>query len=344
MTKSLTNRLYMKQRLYTIWMKEGTLVFDHLDEFNRVILDLKNIDCKVDDEDQALIMLCSLPTSFEHFVDTMLYGFGRDTISIDDVKDALNSKELKKRASENWGDNQAKGLVARDRSNEKGSSSNGGRSRSKSRKVKCFYYKKEGHMKSECNLLKAKKEKEKTPNTNGTVSVAEDNSEVDDIVLSVSSESSGDAWVLDSTCSYHMTPRRDWFTTYRPINGGLVYMGNNTTYKVVGIGTVRIKMYDGIVRTMTDVRHMPDLAKNLLSLSTFDSQGYNYTSGGGVLRIGNGALIFIKGILASGLYLLQGSTIVGAAAVPSANPNSNTRLWHMRLVHMSEANKPILSK
>jgi hypothetical protein len=38
-------------------------------------------------------------------------------------------------------------------------------------------------MKSECNLLKEKKEKEKTPNTNGTVSVAEDNSEVDDIVL-----------------------------------------------------------------------------------------------------------------------------------------------------------------
>ena len=117
-------------------------------------------------------------------------------------------------------------------------------------------------------------------------------------------ESSEDAWVLDSACSYHMTPRRDWFTTYRPINGGLVYMGNNTTYKVVGIGTVRIKMYDGIVRTMTDVRHMPDLAKNLLSLSTFDSQGYSYSGGGGVLRIGKGALIFIKGILVNGLYLL----------------------------------------
>jgi hypothetical protein len=104
-------------------------------------------------------------------------------------------------------------------------------------------------------------------------------------------------------------------------------MGNNTTYKVVGIGTVRIKMYNGIVRTMTDVRHMPDLAKNLLSLSTFDSQGYSYSGGGGVLRIGKGALIFIKGILVNGLYLLQGSTIVGAAAVSSTHLDSdNTRL------------------
>jgi hypothetical protein len=30
-------------------------------------------------------------------------------------------------------------------------------------------------------------------------------------------------------------------------------------------------MYDGIVRTMTYVRHMPDLKKNILSLSTFES-------------------------------------------------------------------------
>ena len=122
-------------------MKEGTLVSDHLDEFNRIVIDLKNIECKVEDEDQALILLCSLPPSFEHFVDTMLYGSGRDSISIDDVKDALNSKELKKKVFENWGDNQADGLVVRSRSNENGSSSN----REKSRSGKCHYCKKEGH-------------------------------------------------------------------------------------------------------------------------------------------------------------------------------------------------------
>ena len=88
MTKSLTNRLYMKQRLYTIQMKEGTPVSDHLDEFNKIFLDLKNIECKVEDEDHALILLCSLPPSFEHFVNTMLYGSRRDSISVNDVKDA----------------------------------------------------------------------------------------------------------------------------------------------------------------------------------------------------------------------------------------------------------------
>ena len=41
--------------------------------------------------------------------------------------------------------------------------------------------------------------------------------------------------------------------------------------KVIGIGTVRIKMHDGIVRNLKDVRHVPHLKKNLISLGTLDS-------------------------------------------------------------------------
>jgi hypothetical protein len=33
MKKSLANRLYLKQQLYTLKMKKGTCIYDHLDEF-----------------------------------------------------------------------------------------------------------------------------------------------------------------------------------------------------------------------------------------------------------------------------------------------------------------------
>jgi len=50
-----------------------------------------------------------------------------------------------------------------------------------------------------------------------------------------------------------MSPKRDWFTTYESVNGGSILMGNDVVYKIVGIGTIRMKMHDGIVRTLTNV-------------------------------------------------------------------------------------------
>ena len=86
-------------------MQECMPFCDHLDDFNKIILDLKNIDIKVDDDDQALILLCSLPDLFDNFVNSMMYS--RDTISLVDVKFALNSMELRTRFNGKDSENQA---------------------------------------------------------------------------------------------------------------------------------------------------------------------------------------------------------------------------------------------
>ncbi|GKV28505.1 hypothetical protein SLEP1_g37549 [Rubroshorea leprosula] len=306
LTKSVTNRLYLKKRLFTLSMNEGGSIKDHLDEFNKLILDLKNIDVKIEDEDQAIIVLCSLPDSYDNFVETHLHS--RDQLSMEDVKVALNSKELKKKRAKH---------------------------------ARCYECNETGHFKKNCPKLKEKKA-EKSGDAN--IASCSDNLDDEDCVLSISTNSSGEEWILDSGCSFHVCQRRDWFETYKPATGTVV-LGDDTALPIVGIGNIRIKMYGGMVKTF-EVRHVPGLKKNLISMIELDSKGCRYSCEGGVLKVSKGALVILKGKKVGGLYHVQGSTINGICAVSTSSSLDKdvTRLWHMRLGHMSERGMMELSK
>ena len=141
---------------------------------------------------------------------------------------------------------------------------------------------------------------------------------------------------MDSTCSYHMTPNKDWFNTYRLVNSSSILMGNDASCKVVGIRNIRVKMFDGVIRTLCDVRYVPNLRKNPISLGTLDSNGFNYKSTNGVIKVSKGVLTMMKGQkLAGNIYKLMGTTIVGGVAIVEPKLDSTT-LWHMRLGHIGE--------
>ncbi|MBA0856564.1 hypothetical protein Goshw_000010 [Gossypium schwendimanii] len=50
-TKSLINRLVLKQRLFTFCMNEGWLLRDYISQFITLLNDLKNVEVQIDDED-----------------------------------------------------------------------------------------------------------------------------------------------------------------------------------------------------------------------------------------------------------------------------------------------------
>ena len=84
MKKSLVNRLYIKKKMFTLKMLEGSSLDEHLDEFNKVCDTLETIDAALEDEDKVLLLISSLPKSYEHFIDALMYG--RHTLSLDEVK------------------------------------------------------------------------------------------------------------------------------------------------------------------------------------------------------------------------------------------------------------------
>ena len=118
---------------------------------------------------------------------------------------------------------------------------------------------------------------------------------------------------------------------YKSYNGGMVQMGNNATCTVIGIGTVKIKMFDGVVTVLSNVRHVPNLRRNLISLGVLDDLGFSYSSNGGIMKITKGALMVMKGQKVSTLYRSIGNTIAGRVAGTTLveSNTDDTKLWHM---------------
>ncbi|KAG8483218.1 hypothetical protein CXB51_022126 [Gossypium anomalum] len=246
-TKSLANRLVLKQRLFTFRMNKFQLLRNHISQFITLLNDLKNLEVHIDDEDQAMLLLCSLPPSYKSFRETLIYG--RDKLSFEDVKAYLLSRDKL--------DNELHLDSKTDR---------------------------------QASVLLLRVTREDVAGAN----LVDENG--DDFLLVSTSDNSKltSEWVLDSGCSFYMCPNREWFSTYSSVEGGVVRMGNDSSSKVIGIGTVKIKMHDGTIRTLSDVRYVPGLRKNLISLSILDLKGCRINIESSSIKVSRGALVLLK--------------------------------------------------
>ncbi|KAG8499930.1 hypothetical protein CXB51_006489 [Gossypium anomalum] len=263
MSKTLTSKLHMKQRLYTHRLEEGASVHEHLTVFKEILSNLEAIEVQYDKEDLGLILLCSLPPSYSTFRDTILYS--RESLTVDEVYNSLTSYDKMKHLVVKP-DSQGVGLIVH-RRQDRNANDNRGRTQ-------------------ERNPGSNSKGRSKSSNR-------EDYSDGELLVASVNNSKVSEEWIRDSGCTFHMSPNQDWFTTYKTVSECVVLMGNNASCKIVGVGTIKVKMFDGVVRTLS-----------------------------------------------------EGSTVTGDVAVASSSLSDDdiTKLWHMRLGHMSENGMVELSK
>ncbi|KAL0318214.1 UNVERIFIED_CONTAM: Retrovirus-related Pol polyprotein from transposon TNT 1-94 [Sesamum calycinum] len=109
-------------------MQECSDLAQHVNIFNQIITDLARLDVNIEDEDKAMILLCSLPFSYEHLA--------RES----SLEDSLYVKG-----------NQDCGR----KSEKEGSGKRNSRSKSRGRKtIHCYKCKEPGHMKRDCPKLK----------------------------------------------------------------------------------------------------------------------------------------------------------------------------------------------
>ncbi|KAG5600939.1 hypothetical protein H5410_032309 [Solanum commersonii] len=182
-TNSVLKEIAKEKYAATTWKKLEDL-YSKKPMTNRLYLEkgytISNVDIKIEIEDQNLIVLCSLPPSYDTFADTLIYG--KDNISLDDVSNALTSKELEK----NFPDRRTEGEEHNTDLNRKRFNA-----RSKSRDRKQNYY--------ECREQGEKGEAKVDYSTN----IVDNGNNSDDIdfvgeVFAVSSNHRKNSWVLNS--------------------------------------------------------------------------------------------------------------------------------------------------
>nr|GEY05474.1 retrovirus-related Pol polyprotein from transposon TNT 1-94 [Tanacetum cinerariifolium] len=207
----------------------------HIDEFNKLILDLANIDIEIEDEHQALMLLTLFLSSYENFVETLLYG--RETLTMGDVLATLNSRELKKR-TKGTKEETCDRLYVRERS-DRSSKAHSDRSLGfkligGTSKLNCFICNSDGHLKRDCPMKKSsgfvKKGKR---DRDSDFSDNEGNAYFREALVVVGNDEMTEL-VIDSGRSYHMTHMRDFLYDFKVIDGGSFQLGDNRTCIVKG--------------------------------------------------------------------------------------------------------------
>lgn len=127
------------------------------------------------------------------------------------------------------------------------------------------------------------------------------------------------------------------FTTYQSYNGGNVY-------EVTSIGSIRLKLSNGIIRGITNVKHIPELKRDLISLSMLDKTICSIRVKSSILKVVKGSMVLMRGDMINGLYILQGTVISGDVSISENEVQDKILLWYLRLGYISEKGLKELEK
>jgi hypothetical protein len=131
---------------------------------------------------------------------------------------------------------------------------------------------------SQCPKLKNKEEwqKKKESDKSSVEASIVENSDGGETLMITSNDEKRMTWVLDSACSFHICPHREWFSDYSHVHNDDVIIGDEYPLKISRIGSTQIKVHDVTFKTLTNVRYVPKIKRNLISLGILEAMRFKF--------------------------------------------------------------------
>ena len=150
-------------------------------------------------------------------------------------------------------------------------------------------------------------------------------------------------WWLDTGATKHICNSRSIFVSYQKVNETEpMFMGNGTSSKIEGKGKVILKLTSGKDLVLSNVLHVPNITKNLISGPILSNKGFKLVFESDKFVITKGGVYVGKGYLDQGLFKL--STVTNDNVINNNNAGTSTAsvymidpsfLWHSRLGHVN---------
>ncbi|TYK23185.1 Retrovirus-related Pol polyprotein from transposon TNT 1-94 [Cucumis melo var. makuwa] len=159
--------------------------------------------------------------------------------------------------------------------------------------------------------------------------------------LMVSHRNMWDAWIMDSKCTYHMTLNQDFLIDFQKNDEEKVLLGDNDICGVKGTDLIQIATHDGMIKKLTNVRDVPELKRNLISLGEIDRSSYTSKFENGALRVTKSSLVKLRGTLrkeatqqpeSDGVQSQEVRTLIDEGAFCEES-SSNNDLQNYQLTH-----------
>ena len=335
--KSLANKLFLRKKYFTMSMGVDESMSEHINKMKELASQLEAVGASITEDDQVATLLCSLPESYNGLITAL--ESRADNLTLEFVTARLLHEEHKRKESLSTQDAGEKALLSKhDRTNQRGFKPK--------RKGKCHNCGIPGHWARECRKPKKEKPKENKEKQDGASYNA--STEHASFWSSERVNQKDLTWYIDSGASQHMSYDKEMMVDYVQFDDPQkVRLGDNRVVQAFGKGNIWLDIKAGKdyqPARLVDVLYVPDLAKNLFSVSAAAKRGYSIElqQSGCVIR-DKFRNVSGSGKLQNNLYVLDVSKKnVESHDVNVASNEHLEDLWHQRYGHLSTNNLRLL--